>query len=37
MSRIEQLTIDPDIRRAGTLPAWVCADPDALAAALSGR
>lgn len=28
MDRVASLAIDPDIRRAGTLPAWVYSDPD---------
>ncbi|MGH7732018.1 MAG: aromatic ring-hydroxylating oxygenase subunit alpha [Candidatus Eiseniibacteriota bacterium] len=33
MSRLEGIVIDPDIRRASTLPSWAYADPDVLAAA----
>jgi choline monooxygenase len=33
MNRYEHLTIDPDIRRASTLPSWAYADPEVLAAA----
>lgn len=32
MSRIERIEIDPDIRRASTLPSWAYADPEVLAA-----
>jgi choline monooxygenase len=32
MSRIERIEIDPDIRKASTLPSWAYADPEVLAA-----
>ena len=32
MSRISRLAIEPDIRRASTLPSWVYADPEVFAA-----
>jgi hypothetical protein len=28
MDRVASLAVDPDIRRARTLPAWVYSDPD---------